>query len=509
MIHRPSSRRSFIKGSLSVAAGSLLIAGTKASGDFRGANEAIRVAIAGINGRGGAHIDAYGGMKDVRIAYLVDPDTRLYPAKLRSVENRVTKPEKPAKGEAGANAEKDAPPPPPAPNAVAFLPPRTVPDIRTALDDKDVDAISIATPNHWHSLMTIWACQAGKDVYVEKPLSHNIHEGRIAVDTARKYGRIVQHGTQSRSSGGWDKVAAAIASGKLGKLLVSRALCYKPRPSIGFKPVEPVPAGVDFNLWLGPAPQTAFHKNLVHYNWHWFWDYGNGDIGNQGVHEMDKARWAIPNGTLPKTAISLGGRFGYEDQGQTPNTQIAIIDYGQTQLIFEVRGLKTGKYLDEGVGNIFHCEAGTIRGTKFYPKDSDKSAPLPDVEVPKRPGNGNFGNFIAACRSRRKEDLNADVLEAHLSCIPIHLANASYRLGADVPFNPKTKAFGDNKDAYETLARMEEHLKENALKLEGMNYRLGKLLTIDPRSEMTDDPKANEILTGTYRKGFEVPDKVA
>ena len=483
MNRRPTStpsRRSFLKNSLSVAAGSVLIAGTKASGDFRGANEAIRLAVCGINGRGQSHIDAFGGMKDVRLAYLVDPDTRLYPARLKTVEQKF------------------------------HAKPKTEPDVRRVLDDKDVDAISIATPNHWHSLMTVWACSAGKDVYVEKPCSHNIREGRVAVETAHQFNRIVQHGTQSRSGGGWDKVVAAIASGKLGKLLVSRALCYKPRASIGFKPVEPVPAGVDFDLWTGPAPATPFHRNLVHYNWHWFWDYGNGDIGNQGVHEMDKARWAIPNATTPKSVISLGGRFGYQDQGQTPNTQIAILDYGDTQLIFEVRGLKTDKYLGEAIGNIFHCEAGTIRGTKFYPTGSDKEAPLPKVEVPKRPGKGNFENFIAACRSRKREDLNAEIHEGHLSCIPIHLANASYRLGEDVPFNPTTKAFGDNKEAYETLARMEEHLsKDNGLKLDGMQYRLGKRLTFNPQTELTGDAAADEILRGTYRKGFELPESAA
>ncbi|HEY7117572.1 MAG TPA: Gfo/Idh/MocA family oxidoreductase [Tepidisphaeraceae bacterium] len=477
---RYTSRRSFLKGSLSVAAGSLLIAGTKSSGDFRGANDAVRVAIAGIHGRGSDHMSEYGKLKDVQIAWLVDVDSRLFPARVKTVQNK------------SGNV------------------PQTTQDVRRALDDKNLDAISIATPNHWHSLITIWACQAGKDVYVEKPMSHNIREGRVAVETARKYNRIVQHGTQSRSSGGWEKVAATIASGQLGKLRVSRGLCYKPRGSIGFKPVEAPPPEVDFNMWLGPAPQQPFHQNLVHYNWHWFWDTGNGDIGNQGVHEMDLARWAIPNGIYPKSAISLGGRFGYEDQGQTPNTQIAILDYGETQLIFEVRGLKTDKYLGQGIGDIYHCEAGTVRGTTFYPKGSDKPAPLPAPRDFQPRHGGHFENFIAAVKSRKREDLHAEILEGHLSCIPIHLANASYRLGELVPFNPKTKAFGDNKDAYETLARMEEHLSDgNGLKLDDLKYRLGKHLTFDPKTEFTDDPKANEILRGTYRKGFELPDVVA
>jgi predicted dehydrogenase len=475
MTHRAPSRRSFLKNVS--AAGTLLIAGTKASGDFRGANDTVRVAVAGINGRGQSHMDEFAKMKGVQVVWLVDPDTRLFPQKVKSIEA------------SGKNT------------------PRTHQDIRKVLEDKDLDAVSIATPNHWHSLITIWACQAGKDVYVEKPLSHNVREGRVAVETARKHDRIVQHGTQARSSG-YDKVVAAVASGKLGKLLVSRALCYKTRNSIGFKEPGPPPAEVDFDLWLGPARQQPFHRNLVHYNWHWFWDFGNGDIGNQGVHEMDKARWAIPGATTPRSVISLGGRFGYKDQGQTPNTQIAIADYGDTQLIFEVRGLKTDKFMGQTVGNILHLEAGTIRGTTFFPKDGDKPAPLPEVETPKRPGGGNFGNFIAAVRSRKVADLNADVLEAHRSCIPIHLANASYRIGEEVPFNPKTKAFGDNKDAYETLARMEEHLKDNRVELEAGKYRLGKPLTFDPKTESSGVPEADEILRGTYRKGYELPEKV-
>jgi predicted dehydrogenase len=279
--------------------------------------------------------------------------------------------------------------------------------------------------------MTIWACQANKDVYVEKPCSHNIHEGRIAVETARKYKRIVQHGTQKRSSDEWGRVMAAIHSGQLGKLLVSRALCYKSRKSIGFRPVGQAPKEVDFNIWTGPAPKQDFHANLVHYNWHWFWDFGNGDIGNQGVHEMDVARWAIAGGTLPRKVFSLGGRFGYKDQGQTPNTQVAQMDFGPTQLIFEVRGLPTGAQRGQMVGNIFELESGIIAGTKYFPKDSDKPAALPKVEV-NRPRGDIFANFLHAVRSRKPADLQADILEAHYSAALCHLANISYRLGKDL-----------------------------------------------------------------------------
>ncbi len=305
--------------------------------------------------------------------------------------------------------------------------------------------MSVATPNHWHALITIWACQAGKDVYVEKPCSHNVHEGRIAVEAARHYKRIVQHGTQSRSSHDWALAAAAIQSGKLGKLIVSRAFCYKPRGSIGVKPNTDPPEQVDFDLWLGPAPKQPYHANLVHYNWHWFWDFGNGDIGNQGVHQMDIARWLIPaassNGhsasaTFPKTVLSLGGRFGYRDQGETANTQITVMDYGDTQLIFEVRGLNTGPFKGQKVGNIAHLDEGMIAEGKFYPNGKTSPVPLASlvkVEVERGPGHGHFENFIAAVRSRKVDDLNADILEGHYSAALCHLANISYRLGHEVP----------------------------------------------------------------------------
>jgi predicted dehydrogenase len=386
-----------------------------------------------------------------------------------------------------------------------------VQDIRKVLEDKDVDAISIATPNHWHAPMTIWAVQAGKDVYVEKPCSHNVREGRLAVELARKHDRIVQHGTQSRSSDRFAYLAALAKSGKLGKLLVSRGLCYKRRGSIGVKPVSDAPKEVDFNLWLGPAPEQKHHANLVHYNWHWFWDFGNGDIGNQGVHEMDKARWAIPGATLPKSVICLGGRFGYTDQGQTPNTQIALFDYGETQLIFEVRGLPTDSLYGQGIGNILHFEEGTVAGGKLWRKGKDKPEPLPkfDLKVESKLPGSIFANFIACMRSRKRDEQHADILEGHYSSALCHLANISYRLGREVPFNGKTKAFGDNKEAYEALARMEEHLtRGNKLKLDGVKYRLGRKLVVDAKSEtFVDCAEGNKLLTREYRAPFTVPAK--
>ncbi|MCS7015482.1 MAG: Gfo/Idh/MocA family oxidoreductase [Gemmatales bacterium] len=473
------TRREFLGSSL--IAGAFMISGTKSSGLILGANDRLRVGIAGLNGRGGAHVSAFLASPGVEITYLIDPDTRVFARQVGRIEKQQGRP------------------------------PLCVQDVRKALDDKNLDILSIATPNHWHALMSIWACQAGKDVYVEKPLSHNVKEGRILVDTARKYQRIVQHGTQNRSSSAWARLRALVESGKLGRLLVSRGLCYKLRPSIGFKEPSPAPAQVDFNLWLGPAPEQPHHANLVHYNWHWFWDFGNGDIGNQGVHQMDLARWMIPGATLPVAVFSLGGRFGYKDQGQTPNTQIALFDYGPKQplLIFEVRGLPTSPLHGQSVGNILHFEGGIIAGNKFYPAGSNQEAPLPAVDVPPRAPGDIFANFLACVRSRKVQDLHADVLEGHYSSALCHLANVSYRLGQDVSPEQFRNQLRNDHALQETLARMEEHLKQNNIVLSDIRYRVGRRLKIDPDTEtIVGDAEANQLLFRQYRPPFVVPDRV-
>ena len=476
-----TSRRTFLRGSAAAIGAGFAIGGTRASGRIIGANETINIAVAGLNGRGGSHVGEFSGMENVRITHLVDPDVRTFDKRVMQVSER------------GGNA------------------PETVQDIREVLDNPDVDAVSVATPNHWHSLMTIWACQAGKDVYVEKPCSHNIHEGRIAVEAAKKHDRIVQHGTQSRSSRQWAKIAEIAESGRFGKLLVSRALCYKPRGSIGFKPTEQPPSEVDFGLWLGPAQDHPYHGNLVHYNWHWFWDFGNGDIGNQGVHQMDIARWMIPGATYPESVVSLGGRFGYEDQGQTPNTQVSVMDYGDTLLVFEVRGLETDEYRHTKVGNILHFEEGVIADNKFFSKGEGDGEDLPDVDASRGPGDGNFGNFIAAIRSRKVEDLNAPILEGHISSALCHLANISYQVGEPKSFDSVEDALGTDEAVKETVGRMEEHLKDdNGLQLEGMQYRLGRRLEFDGKAErFVDAPRANELLSRDYRAPFVVPERLS
>ncbi len=499
------SRRSFLKKTLLTTGGTALLAGNSAKallgrqraiGRPLGANDRIRLGVAGINGQGSSHISAYselGKSCNVEIAYLIDPDTRLFESRVKIVEEKG-----------------------------GYRPSHCIQDVRYALDDRSLDALSIATPNHWHSLMTIWACQAGKDVHVEKPLSHNMHEGRIAVETARRYDRIVQHGTQNRSMPHYAKVISTIHSGRLGKLLVSRSLCYKSgydrlstRGDIGYRPHQAPPEGFDFNIWLGPAPQQAYHENLVHYRWHWFWDFGNGDLGNQGVHEVDTARWAIAGATLPRRVISFGGRLGHSDQGETASTQVAVFDFGETQMISEVRGLPSKPFHDLNVGNIYYLEAGRIeintRGYKFFPQGSKEPAPLPDVPFTLGPGGdqqAKYANFLAAVRSHKVSDLNADILEGHYSAALVHLANASIRLGGKVPFKPRPETLTATPEMTDVLERTESYLAENGLDLDQDGYTLGRELHVDPITEtVLDDPQANDLLTRHYRKPFVVPDQ--
>jgi predicted dehydrogenase len=472
------NRRRFLQGTVAAGA-AFTIAGTKSSGKVLGANDAIRVAVAGLNGRGGSHVKGFAEIGGVQVTALVDPDKRTWPSKVRTVQD------------------------------LAGNTPKTYQDIRQALDEGGIDAVTVATPNHWHSLITLWACEADKDVYVEKPMCHNVHEGRVAVQMARKHNRIVQHGTQSRSSERWAQVVEIIKSGQLGKLKVARALCYKRRESIGFKSNAAPPADLDFNLWLGPAPEQPYHGNLVHYNWHWFWDMGNGDIGNQGVHQMDIARWGIPGATFPKSVASLGGRFGYSDQGQTANTQISVMDFGGPQLIFEVRGLiaDSDTYLGEKVGNIFHLEGGVITDSAFYPAETpDKEAPLPQVNASRGPGGEHFANFIEAVRTRKTTDLNADVEDGYYSSALCHLANISYRLGEIVSYKPGKELFKSNDAANESVSRMAAHLKAHDVSVDGLELRMGRTLAFDATSErFSSDSQANALLSRDYRRGFELP----
>ena len=477
---RTITRRGFLKTSLAGAAACGL--SPRSWSQVAGANDDIRVAVIGINGRGSSHLSEFGKLKGVRIAALCDVD--------RSVLERR------AKGLEGV---------------LKFQ------DVRKLLESKEVDAVSVATPNHWHSLITLWACQSGKDVYVEKPCSHNVFEGRQCVEAARKYKRIVQHGTQSRSSGSKAALAALVRSGKYGRLLVSKGYCCKPRWSIGFKPVEEPPANLDFDLWLGPAPKQPFHRNIVHYNWHWFWDFGNGDMGNQGVHEMDVARWAL-GGTLPRSVVSLGGRYvdepDFKDQGQTPNQLVSVYDFGGMLLLFETRGLVGNKSIpaiDQNfprkVANDLYFEDGVVKDGKFFPKGKGEGEPLAKVEARVQSG-GHFGNFINCVRSRRGAELNADILEGHFSSALCHLGNISYRLARERPFE-KPKDFSDNATVGDSIMATLENTKAIGVDPRKATLWVGPKLEFDPGKEkFINNPKADRLLARNYRPPYVVPEKV-
>jgi predicted dehydrogenase len=477
------SRRDFLKRTAAggLAAAGFTIVGTKASGRVLGANDAVRVAVVGINARGSEHIREISKIaktKNVEIAYLVDPDSRLFPMKTEMVKQ------------------------------LCGNTPKCVQDIRQALEDKDLDAVTIASTNQWHTLQSIWACQAGKDVYVEKPCSHTILEGRKLVEAARKYNRIVQHGSQSRSNQGHIDQVAAVRSGKYGKLVIAYAYAGKPRKSIGFEEPKAPPEGLDFNIWLGPAPQQPYHENLVHYKWHWFWDFGNGEIGNQGPHQFDIARWGMPDGAAPQSAISLGGRYVWNDQGQTANTQLTVYDFGGPRLVMENRDLVKNER--ENTRNEFYTEEGLIRDGKFFPKGKKEGEPIPGVKFIRDYLTQHFSNFIDCVRSRKREDLHCEILEGHKSVLLAHLGNISYRLGTEVPFSREMKAFGDDKAAYEAFESMKRHLANEAgMSLDKATYRLGRKLTFDAAAEkFVGDEEANKLLTQPYRQPFVVPEQV-
>ena len=490
------SRREFLRDSAALAAlgGSGFLTSSQAAArpDIKvlnkGANDTLNVAIIGVNGRGRDHCHGLAGRPNVNVAVICDADSAVVGRAMKLVET----------------AQKKAP--------------KFEQDLRRVMDDKSIDIVTIATPNHWHALAAIWAMQAGKHVYVEKPVSHNVSEGRRIVEAARRYNRICQTGTQSRSNPGMRDAIAYVHSGKIGQVKLSRGTCYKLRPTIGKVDADqPIPSTIDYDLWCGPAPKVPVHRKHLHYDWHWFWDYGCGDLGNQGIHEMDKARWGLNKSEMPKSVISYGGRFGYDDDGQTANTQVCIYDYGDCELIFEVRGLPSvspwpfpldpkkkasvpGR--EAFVGNIYYGSKGVV----VCPSYSSGVAFDLKGNVLERfnKGGDHYGNFLSAVRNHNPTELNADILEGHLSSALCHLGNVSYRLGSKQQFNAQTKAFGDDKEAYETIARMKEHLKDNHVAVDGLNYQLGRKLSLVGET-FGNDAQANAMLTRNYRKGFEVP----
>jgi predicted dehydrogenase len=398
-----------------------------------GANDRVRVAICGLHGRGNDHLKAYSRLAGVEVAALCDPDENVLRQRVRE-----------AKGN-----------------------PKTYVDVRKLLEDKSIDAVSIATPNHWHSLIGIWACQAGKDVYVEKPCSHNFWEGKQLVLAAQKYNRVVQHGTQMRSAPAVKEAVDKLHGGLIGDIYLARGLCFKWRDTIGHSPEGPIPAGVNYDLWTGPAPQKPFTRNRFHYNWNWFWDIGNGDLGNQGIHQVDLARWGM-GVRFPNRVSAVGGHFMFEDDQQTPNTLNCAFEFelpdGLRKIMeFEVRHWITNHEAGIGEGELvrtakrFFGHRNTIGdvfyGSKGYLATGDEDACAYKTWLGRDQKSGphghgcgdHFANFIDCVRSRKKEDLNAPIEEGHISCALVHLANASYRLGRALQFDSASEqVIGDN-----------------------------------------------------------------
>jgi len=418
------NRRTFVATSAAAASGLRAL----------GANDRVNMAVVGVRSRGRDHINVIDKLTNSRVAAVCDIDQSQAERAVQLAEQ------------------------------VQGSKPKTYGDIRKLLEDKEIDAISVATCNHWHALATIWACQAGKDVYVEKPASHNIFEGRKMVEAARKYNRMVQVGMQSRSIEHKIRAMQLLRDGAIGKVYMAKGLCFKRRKSIGHSPDGPVPAGVDYSQWLGPAPMRPFNPNRFHYNWHWFWDTGNGDIGNQGVHEMDIARWGLGKNTLPKRVISTGGKFVSDDDQETPNTQTATFEYDDCQLVFEVRGLLTGGESSiawDGsnfIGNLFFGSEGfmsvDLMGFQIYKGEKrEKVQEMKFTEKTSWDTTPHMANFQAGVRSRNYRDLHADILEGHLSAALVHMANTSYRLGRKLDFDPDRENYGLDVVAGQYLTR--------------------------------------------------------
>ncbi|MFT5523469.1 MAG: putative dehydrogenase [Pirellulaceae bacterium] len=476
-----TTRRSFLKGTAAVAA-TFMISGTKSSGNILGANDRVRIAVAGLNGRGKSHIGGWIGQKNVELVKVIDPDKNVLANALKNVQSRAGDKYK-VSGES---------------------------DVRKALEDKSLDAISVATPNHWHSLITIWAAQAGKHVYVEKPMSHDVAEGRIAVEAQKKYGVVIQHGTQSRSDARIAGLHEAIKAGKWGKLKISYGYCCKPRGSINTKEVSTPPGNLDWDLWKGPAKIDGYHGNFVHYNWHWFWKTGNGDLNNQGTHQLDIARWALDDDqTHPVRASAIGGRFQWDDQGETPNTMFGMAEYPNGQFVFfNVRNVAYKDYQRQVENEYYFEDGGKIIRNQYYAKGSTKGEAV-SVPSGKVTSGGNWGSFIAAVRANDPSMANGNVHDAHYGCVLGHLMNNSYRLGEKVPFSAKAGKFGDNKEAYEHFMTLHSVMNDGVgVPAEGNNYTVGPQLTFDPKNEthIGDHAEAaNMLLKDENNKGFEVP----
>jgi predicted dehydrogenase len=490
------NRRQFLGRSLSTAAGSYLglslygIAPVLANS----ANGNIRVAVIGIGGRGSGLVNEFQKIQGVDVVALCDPDQHRVDQALEKFKNTYE--------------VKDA-------SAI-----QGYTDARKILDRKDIDAVVIAAPNHWHSLMTVWACQAGKHVYVEKPVSHAIWEGRKMVEAARKYNRIVQAGTQQRSCPAVQEAARDVQSGKYGKVLWVHCSRLNSREPIGkVTEPQPVPDYIDYNLWAGPAPMTPVMRKNFHYDWHWQWNWGNGEMANWGVHYIDDLRHILGWNDVPTKVIAAGNRFAWDDNGQTPNMIFALFEHDGVKAVVDIRNLpdpkrrggKTGAiYLDRRDGNYIQCENATVRisrgGGGAYDKDGKRI-----YQYKGDGGAAHAQNFINALRSGRREDLNAEIEVGHLSTAMSHQANISFLAGADAPVDQVRENVKTHEDALNTLNDMLEQLDGNGVDLAKQPFILGPQLTYDCKQECfvgANAESANKYLTCSYREPFVVPETV-
>ena len=403
--------------------------GTTALSAVASPNDTVRIACVGLNGRGKSHMQAFTSLPNVDLVALCDVDDAVMAKASKFVTEKRGK----------------AP--------VAYS------DLRKLLEDKSIDAISIATPNHLHTLQMVWACEAGKDVYVEKPCSHDMFEAKQIVGAARKYNRIVQQGSQSRSNLALQEAVQKMRDGVIGDVYHARGLCYKWRNTIGRKPDEAAPAGVDYDLWLGPAPKRAFSQNRFHYNWHWNWEYGNGDLGNQGIHEVDIARWGL-GVKYPTKVSAIGGHFMFDDDQDTPNTLAASFEFNEggkkKMMTFDVRHWVTNQEADihefdksvksNSIGNLFYGSNGYL-AIDGYTKYWSYLGKEQEAGPARKDGGDHFANFITAVRSRNRGELNAEIEEGAVSTTLVHLANISYKVGRSIHFDAASYSCTGDKEA--------------------------------------------------------------
>ncbi|MBW7989210.1 MAG: Gfo/Idh/MocA family oxidoreductase [Planctomycetes bacterium] len=470
------TRRDFVKST--VAAG--LVAALPYS-RVRGANDRIRVGLVGCGGRGkGAHVPSFEKQEGVTIVALSDPDQQRMADTAKLIESKYN-------------------------HSVAQYV-----NMREMFDHKDIDVIANATQNYWHGLSTIWACQAGKHVYVEKPLSHYIWEGRQMVNAAIKYNRIVQCGTQRRSQSSIAKAIQWIQEGNLGRIRYITAFANKQRSSCGKRNTPlPIHDSIDYDLWCGPARKVPIYRNKLQYDCSFDWNTGDGESCNQGVHEVDVARWCLGEKMLPRRVMSIGGRFVFNDACDVPNTQIIYYDFPKAPLFYEVHNLTKAKGSDEmpefrgeRVGVIVDCEGGSVSLYRGIAWDNEGK------EVKKFGGGGDhFVNFIEAVRKGRREDLNAEILEGHISTAITHAGNISYRLGVKASRKEMRTQIRDIPIFRNMFERMLEHLKGQEINVNARTVSLGPWLEIDRQNEcFKNNEQANRLVHGFYCEPYVVPD---